>query len=172
MFHSTLREKFYFEKHCAKSAGIRSYSGPHFPAFGLNMERHSVSLRIQSKCGKMQTRIISNTDTFYAVKVVIWDGDEEPRDEVYTPWVLNPLLSYMWKKVILNKWASKYIAQTYLLADIEKMITFHWVHQTSWKLKIYFYYFYLSRNYLCTNPNYISRCTVTISHWKPRIVSG
>ena len=34
---------------CLKSACIRSYSGPHFLAFGLNMERYSVYLRIQSE---------------------------------------------------------------------------------------------------------------------------
>ena len=32
------------------------FSGPYFPAFGLNMERYSVSLRIQSECGKIRTR--------------------------------------------------------------------------------------------------------------------
>ena len=48
-----------------KSVRIRSYSGPHFPAFGL------VCLRIQVKCGKMQTRITPNTDTFHAVKMKI-----------------------------------------------------------------------------------------------------
>ena len=52
-----------------KSAHIRSYSGPYFPAFGLNMKRHSVSLRIQSEYGKIQTRITPNTGTFYAVIV-------------------------------------------------------------------------------------------------------
>ena len=31
------------------------------------MERYSLSLRIQSKCGKMRTRITPNTDTFHAV---------------------------------------------------------------------------------------------------------
>ena len=31
-------------------------SGPCLPAFGLNTERYEVSLRIQSKCGKIQTR--------------------------------------------------------------------------------------------------------------------
>ena len=46
---------------------IRSYSGPYFPAFGLNTERYSVSLHIQSECGKIRTRITPNTDTFYAV---------------------------------------------------------------------------------------------------------
>ena len=32
------------------------FSGPYFPAFGLNTEKYEVSLRIQSKCGKIQTR--------------------------------------------------------------------------------------------------------------------
>ena len=63
---------------CVKSVRIRNYSGPHFPEFGLNTERcsvtlcrYSVSLRIQSECGKMRTRIIQSTDTFYAV-ILVW----------------------------------------------------------------------------------------------------
>ena len=50
-------------KHCVKSVRIRSYSGPHFPVFGLYTERYSISLRIQSKCGQMRTRITPNKDT-------------------------------------------------------------------------------------------------------------
>ena len=50
-----------------KSVRIQSYSGPHFPAFGLNTEK--VSLRIQSKCGKIRTRITPNTDTFAQWKI-------------------------------------------------------------------------------------------------------
>ena len=38
----------YFSQ-CVKSVRIRSFSGPYFPAFGLNTERYSVSLRIQSE---------------------------------------------------------------------------------------------------------------------------
>ena len=53
--------------HCVKSVLIRSYSGPYFPAFGLNTERYSVSLLSQSECEKMRTRITPNADTFYAV---------------------------------------------------------------------------------------------------------
>ena len=52
-----------FREHCVKSIHIRSYSGLHFPAFGLNTERYGVSLRIQSECGKMRTRITLNTDS-------------------------------------------------------------------------------------------------------------
>ena len=32
------------------------FSSPYFPGFGLNKERYPVSLRIQSKCRKIQTR--------------------------------------------------------------------------------------------------------------------
>ena len=49
---------------------VKRYSGPHFSAFELNTERYGVSVRIQSECGKMRTRITPNTDTFYAVLFV------------------------------------------------------------------------------------------------------
>ena len=32
------------------------FSGPYFPAFGLNTKRYEVSLRIQPECGKIRTR--------------------------------------------------------------------------------------------------------------------
>ena len=47
-----------------KSVCIWSYSGPHFPAFGLNRERYGVC-----ECGKIWTRITRNTGTFYLVWV-------------------------------------------------------------------------------------------------------
>ena len=53
--------------HCVKSVHIRSFTGPCFPAFGLNTERYRVSLRIQPKCGKMRTSKTPNTDTFHVV---------------------------------------------------------------------------------------------------------
>ena len=62
-----LGSKYASEIHCVKSVRIRSYSGPHFPAFGLNTERYFVSVRIQSGCGKIRTRITPNTNNFYAV---------------------------------------------------------------------------------------------------------
>ena len=46
---------------------IWSFSGPHFPVFGLNTETYGVSLRIQSERGKIQTRKTPNTETFHAV---------------------------------------------------------------------------------------------------------
>ena len=53
--------------HYINRVRIQSYSGPQFLAFGLNKKKYFVSLRIQSKCGKIRTRITPNTDTFYAV---------------------------------------------------------------------------------------------------------
>ena len=53
--------------HCVKSVRIRSYYDPHFLAFGLNMERYGLALRIQSECREIRTRIAPNTDTFYTV---------------------------------------------------------------------------------------------------------
>ena len=38
------RQKHSEKLHCLKSVRIRSFSGPYFPAFGLNTERYSVSL--------------------------------------------------------------------------------------------------------------------------------
>ena len=49
-------EKYLGLYYCVNSVRIRSYSGPHFQAFGLNTERFSVSPRIQSKWTKMLTR--------------------------------------------------------------------------------------------------------------------
>ena len=46
---------FHGDQHYVKSVLIRSFSGPYFPAFGLNTERYSVSLRTQSECGKIWT---------------------------------------------------------------------------------------------------------------------
>ena len=57
----------HIDYHCVKTIRVWSFSGPHFPIFGLNTERYPVSLGIQSECGKMQTRKTSNTDTLHAV---------------------------------------------------------------------------------------------------------
>ena len=61
-------ERVFCEKsHCVKSVLIRSFSGPYFSAFGLNMERHGVSFRIQSEFGKVRTRNTPNINTFHSV---------------------------------------------------------------------------------------------------------
>ena len=44
-----------------------NFSGPYFPAFGLNTERYFVSLHIQSKFKKIRTRKTPYLDTIHAV---------------------------------------------------------------------------------------------------------
>ena len=53
---------------CVKGIRVWSFSGPYFPAFGLNTEKYRISLRIKSQCRKIRTRKTPNTDTFYVVK--------------------------------------------------------------------------------------------------------
>ena len=60
----------YYKLHCVESAPIRSFSGPYFPSFVLNMERYGVSLRIRSKFGKIRTRKAPKADNFQAVLIV------------------------------------------------------------------------------------------------------
>ena len=64
LFSKTRTHFLYYIIYCVKSVRIWSYSGRHFPAFGLNTE---VSIRIQSKCRKMPTKVTPNTNTFHAV---------------------------------------------------------------------------------------------------------
>ena len=59
--------KKYSDNHCMKSVRIWSFSGPHLTAFGINTERYSVFLRIQSKYLKIWTRKTRNTNTFHKV---------------------------------------------------------------------------------------------------------
>ena len=49
---------------CVNSFRIRSYSGPYFPAFGLNMEIYFVS---QSEYGRKRTIITPHKEKFYTV---------------------------------------------------------------------------------------------------------
>ena len=64
---SSFFREIWYRSHYVKSVRIRSFSGLCFSALGLNTKRYSVSLRIQSECGKIRTRKTPNTDTFHSV---------------------------------------------------------------------------------------------------------
>ena len=57
-------------RHCMKSFRIGSFSGPRFPAFGLNTEKYTVYLRIYLKSGEMRTRTTPITDAFNTVRLI------------------------------------------------------------------------------------------------------
>ena len=78
---------------CVNSVRIRSYSGPHFPAFWLNTERFGVPLRVQSEYGKMRNRITPNTDIFYAVLVLETKFRDDPQITSVTASVRHKLIS-------------------------------------------------------------------------------
>ena len=73
--HSCNSWRYYYSiignKHWVKSVRTRSFSGPYFPAFGMNTERYSVYVRIESESGKIWTRKSPDTVTFHAVKVYL-----------------------------------------------------------------------------------------------------
>ena len=54
---------------CVKTVRIWSFSAPHFPTFGLNMEWYGVYLGIQSEYVKLRTRKTPNTDIFDGVRI-------------------------------------------------------------------------------------------------------
>ena len=86
--------KHYTCTDCVKSVLIRNYSAPYFSAFRLNTEGYSVSLRIQSECGKIRTRITLNTNTFYLVTVTIRFYKHETLTQKY--------MTITWKLSFIN----------------------------------------------------------------------
>ena len=46
------------------------FSGPYFPAFGLNTDRYEVSLRVQSICGRYRPEKTLYLDTFHVVSAM------------------------------------------------------------------------------------------------------
>ena len=101
-FSDVFREDGSKGNHCVKSICIRSYSGPHLPAFGLNTERYRVSICVHSERGKIRTRITSNTDTFYSVTFERNGSRNATQGEIHFMIHLAVYLFY-WL-VLLNDW--------------------------------------------------------------------
>ena len=69
MFKTTAKTNCYCLKHCVKSVHIRSFSGPYFPAFGLNWrDTEYLSVLVQNAGKYRLEKLRINTDTFHAVK--------------------------------------------------------------------------------------------------------
>ena len=67
---TTVSYAVHVKYHYVKNVCIRSFFSSYFPAFGLNTERYSVFVYIQSLCAKIRTKKIPNTDTFHAVYLI------------------------------------------------------------------------------------------------------
>ena len=125
-----------------KSVRIRSYSTPHFPAFSRIQTdyfsdiflKYWVSLRIQSECGKMRTRITPNTDTFYAVYL----ANKMQKNQIF----LIDLLTKTIKNTEVEKSNARNIAE--LLREILNIKLLG--ENDSWILRCKSWFFYLSNS--------------------------
>ena len=133
--------------HCVKSVRIRGFSGPYFPAFGLNTERYSVSLRIQFECGKIRTRTSPNKDNFHVVlcRSIYVKGVNR---QFYFTWSL----SFLWFLVLrssnlkcLVSWKVLYCSKV-LLSRVLGKIAIFFIKPFIWILK----------NYLNTEYGYVN----------------
>ena len=87
LYDFTLSLSYY----CMKSVPTRRFSGLHFPAFRLNTDIYSVSLRIQSEYAKIRTRKTPNANNFHVTYVTIFILIRVKKN-----WKWNRV-SYLWK---------------------------------------------------------------------------
>ena len=81
-FVTATRIEIHWKNHCVKSVHIRSYSGLYFPAFRLNSERYSVSLRIQAECRKYGPEQLRIRTLFMQ-----WIASEKLSFQTFTFWI-------------------------------------------------------------------------------------
>ena len=67
--HSNYIKTKQIVSHCVKSVQIRSFSGPYFPAFGMNTEKYSEIL--SQNAGKYGQEKTTYLGTFHAVSYSI-----------------------------------------------------------------------------------------------------
>ena len=117
--------------HYVKSVRIWSYSGPHFPAFGLNTDRYSVSFRIYSEYRKMRTRITPYTDNVHAVKL------EHMRNQLMAS---NRLLFLKKQSIVNFGLGSKYASMPiFIKFSIYLVLTFKTYSSSSNTQSIYYF---------------------------------
>ena len=78
-----------------KSVHIRSYSGQHFSRIRTE---YSVSLRIQSKCGKIRTRITPNTDTISIFQRIFCIARQHKMGQLIKNRLISPTLTLSWRR--------------------------------------------------------------------------
>ena len=97
-----------------KVSKCRVFSGPFFPAFGLNTDRYGVSLRIQSESEKTDQKKTPYLDTFHAVCVEI--------EQLRVNWPEAVSKGVLWKKVFLRE-TGKHLCQRLHACNFIKKVT-------------------------------------------------
>ena len=123
---------------CLKLARFRSFSGPYFLTFRLNMERYEVPLCIQSKCGKIWARKTLNMDTFHAVleAVLIWTSGPSFKKQKESFYFFHDEGPYNIETSLLicsaYQWASFYMIGTSVTKELKTQKT-----KKQWSKRIY-----------------------------------
>ena len=97
LFCDPLLQKTIFVTLCKKCPYSKLFRSVFFH-IGLNTERYGLSLRIQSKCWKMGTRITPNMDFFYAVLVkvlTIFQLKVRLKNTGYQEWIFERFFSIL-----------------------------------------------------------------------------
>ena len=113
--------------HSVESVCIRNYSGPYFPAFGLNTERYGVSLCIQSECEKIRPRINLNTDIFHAVVIIL--GKQA---------IMKLLLAYTFRKMFI---IGLNLKNGYLAYSFHELLIVFWLTVRRYLFLFFFFKF-------------------------------
>ena len=122
------------------------FSGPYFLTFGLNTDRYSVSLPIQSKCGKMRTRKNSVFEQFsrselyrflilsVTLTVNTWITSTSPLFEVVSPlyfhlssrnWLSEPWFGRKHVTCVKLPWSFFFlvsVSHTLLLSELFRVV--------------------------------------------------
>ena len=131
----------------SKESVFGKFSGPYFPAFGLNEERDGVSLHIQSEWWKIRTRKTPNTDTSHAVEY-------------------SPIIPYITERFVVNQfkatdfflysWKSKTWGFLLILGTIGKRSVAQnglmgWLHRLTLIAFLIIFLFLVSKKYFLSS---------------------
>ena len=66
---------FYLRHHCLKSVRIRNYSGPYFPAIGLNTEKYSECGKVGQIIRMWENKDQNNSEYGHSLRSAYWEDE-------------------------------------------------------------------------------------------------
>ena len=111
----SVQDKIHKTQDCVKNVCIRSYSGPHFPAFGLNTERYSVSLPFQSSAGKYGPEQLRIPTPFTQCKRIV---NQECQSKIKIDKTVNHLVTH-YSKLIQREYNRRHDKVCHLKQHLE-----------------------------------------------------
>ena len=153
--------------HCVNSVRIQSFSGPSFPAFGLNTEIYRLNFHFQFECWKILTRKLPNMDTFYVVgRLIEWHSQSPGKVELCSWWKGATLL---WISNL--RLQSDFGLRTIHISTVPYLKIKHHVHFTQFYMETYpFRKKYLSRSLFLMSYGGQGTAQIAIPFSKPIIL--